>query len=52
MGQRLTRAYSDGRNQYPSTVNPHPASTPENTAWQLGYDNLANAAYQYETSVA
>lgn len=51
MGQRLTRAYSDGRNQYPSGTNPHTASTPENVAWQAGYDNRADAAYAFETAV-
>lgn len=52
MGQRLTRAYSDGRNIYPDSTNPHTASTPENTAWQLGYDNRADSGYAYETAVA
>ena len=52
MGKRLTRAYSDGRNQYPSTTNPFTSGTPEYTAWQAGYDNRADAAYAFETAVA
>ena len=51
MGQKLTRAYAEGRGQIPSGTNPHTASTPENVAWQAGYDNRANAAYAYETAV-
>jgi hypothetical protein len=52
MGQRLTRAYADGRGQYPSATNPHTSGTPEYTAWQLGYDNRAAADYKYETAVS
>lgn len=48
---RLVRAYVNGRQIYPSSSNPHPASTPENTAWQLGYDNRADSAYRYETGI-
>lgn len=51
MGQRLTRAYSDGRNQYPSGSNPHTAGTPENVAWQAGFDNRGTAAFAFETAV-
>lgn len=51
MGLRLTRAYAEGRGQIPSASNPHTAGTPENVAWQAGYDNLADATYQHETAV-
>lgn len=51
MGKRLTRAYAEGRGQIPSGTNPHTASTPENVAWQAGYDNRADAAYAFETAV-
>lgn len=52
MGQRLTRAYAEGRAQIPSASNPHTAGTPEATAWQDGFDNLATGSAKYETAVS
>jgi len=49
---RLNRAYEEGRRVSPSSSNPHVASSPANVAWQLGYDNRADAAYSRDTAVA
>jgi hypothetical protein len=49
---KLNKAYEEGRRQFPSGTNPFAANTPQNTAWQLGYDNLADAAYKRDTAVA
>jgi hypothetical protein len=49
---KLSRAYEEGRRQFPSGTNPFAASTPQNTAWQRGYDNRADAAYKRDTAVA
>ena len=48
---RWARAYAEGRAQYPSAVNPHPAATVANAVWQNGYDNRADPTYKYETAV-
>lgn len=53
MGQKLVRAYAEGRADISPAgagTNPHTSGTPEYTAWQDGYDNLAEAADQYETA--
>jgi hypothetical protein len=49
MGQRLTRAYAEGRRIFPSSTNPHVSGTPEHTAWQDGYDNRGSGAGKLET---
>lgn len=49
---KLNRAYEEGRRAFPSGTNPFPASTQINVAWQLGYDNRADAAYSRDTAVA
>lgn len=51
MGQRLTRAYAEGRrDRIGGGTNPHTSGTPEYTSYQDGYDNLATASAKYETA--
>jgi hypothetical protein len=45
----LMRAYAEGRRSFPSATNPHVTDTPKYKAWQYGYDNRADSAYQFET---
>ena len=49
---RLSRAYEEGRRIYPSSSNPYTSGTESYVAWQLGYDNRADAAYLRDTAVA
>jgi hypothetical protein len=49
---KLSLAYEEGRRQFPSGTNPFAANSPQNIAWQLGYDNRADAAYKRDTAVA
>jgi hypothetical protein len=47
---KLFNAYAEGRRQFPSAVNPFPANTDQNRAWQYGFDNRANANFKFETA--
>lgn len=48
INHRLIRAYNEGRRSFPSGSNPFTSGTAIYTAWQLGYDNRADAAYRFE----
>lgn len=51
MGQRLVRAYAEGRrDMLGSGTNPHTSGTPEYTAYDDGYTSIGTAAYQFETA--
>jgi len=49
MGQRLTRAYAEGR--LAATSNPHTVGTPESSVWLTAQSNNGNPLFKFETAV-
>lgn len=46
---RMSRAYAEGRRVFPSAINPHPAGTDDQRAWNHGYVNRLNTDYKRDT---